>query len=62
MAQEQTYIYNVRFPSEMQEQMQQAAEEQRRSLNGLIVRAVEIYLQEHDRRRGRNNHGAQEAE
>ena len=63
MAQEQqTYIYNVRFPGEMQDQMQQAAEEQRRSLNGLIVRAVEIYLQEHDRRRGRNNLEAQEDE
>lgn len=54
MAQDiETYSTNVRFPGEMKEQMQQAAEEQRRSINGLIVRAVEIYLQEHDRRRGR---------
>lgn len=49
--QDSTYSTNVRFPGEMQEQMKQAAEEQRRSINGLIVRAVEIYLQEHDRRR-----------
>lgn len=63
MAQEtQTYVYNVRFPGEMQEQMQQAAEEQRRSLNGLIVRAVEIYLQEHDRRRGERTPRLQGAE
>lgn len=61
MAQDTTYSTNVRFPGEMKEPMQQAAEEQRRSVNGLIVRAVEIYLQEHDRRRMRN-HEAQEAE
>lgn len=47
----ETYSTNVRFPGELKEQMQQAAEEQRRSVNGLIVRAVEIYLQEHNRRR-----------
>lgn len=46
-----TYSTNVRFPGELKEQMQQAAEEQRRSVNGLIVRAVEVYLQEHNRRR-----------
>ena len=47
-----TYSTNVRFPGEMKEWMQRAAEEEFRSVNSLIVAAVSRYLQEHDRRRG----------
>jgi len=42
--QDNTYSTNVRFPGELKEQMQQRAEKERRSVNGLIVFAVELYL------------------
>ena len=45
----QTYSTNVRFPGEMKEDMQRVAEAEIRSVNGLIVLAVQRYLQEHDR-------------
>lgn len=48
MAQE-TYSTNVRFPGDMKEDMQRVAEAEIRSVNGLIVRAVQLYLEEHDR-------------
>lgn len=46
------YSTNVRFPGEMKERIQQAAEAEFRSVNGLIVAAVSNHLREHDRRRG----------
>jgi hypothetical protein len=65
MAQDtQTYVYNTRFPADMQEQMQQVAEAEIRSVNGLIVRAVQLYLEDHDRTAAynkRRNHEQQEA-
>jgi len=42
--QDNTYSPNVRFPGALKEQMQQRAEKERRSVNGLIVYAVELYL------------------
>lgn len=48
MAQE-IYSTNVRFPGEMKEDMQRVAEAEIRSVNGLIVRAVQQYLDEYDR-------------
>ena len=49
MATEKTYSTNVRFPGDMKEQMHQVAEAEIRSVNGLIVLAVQRYLEEHDR-------------
>ena len=47
MAQDtQTYVFNVRFPADMQEQMQDAAKADVRSVNSLIVTAVRRYLAE----------------
>ena len=46
---QETYSTNVRFPGEMKEDMQRVAEAEIRSVNGLIVRAVQLYLEDHDR-------------
>lgn len=48
MAQD-VYSTNVRFPGEMKENMQRVAEAEIRSVNGLIVLAVQRYLEDHDR-------------
>ncbi len=57
-----TYSTNVRFPGEMKERMQEAATEEFRSLNSLIVAAVNRYLTEHDRKQGRITPELQEVE
>ena len=46
---QETYSTNVRFPGEMKEDMQRVAEAEIRSVNGLIVRAVQLYLEDYDR-------------
>ena len=62
MAQDtQTYDYNVRFPADMEEKLKEAAAEEFRSVNGLIVAAVKRHLQWHDQIRGRTQPEAQEA-
>lgn len=61
--QDSTYSTNVRFPLEMKEDMQRVAEAEIRSVNGLIVRAVQLYLENHDRTAAynkRRNHDHQE--
>jgi hypothetical protein len=58
------YSTNVRFPGDMKEDMQRVAEVEIRSVNGLIVRAVQLYLEDHDRTAAynkRRNHDQQEA-
>ena len=44
-----TYSTNVRFPGEMKERMQETAAEEFRSLNSLIVAAVNQYLTDPNR-------------
>lgn len=57
-----TYSTNVRFPGEMKERMQEAATEEFRSINSLIVAAVNHYLTDPNRpQRGRSKE-VQEAE
>ena len=57
-----TYSTNVRFPGEMKERMQEVAAEEFRSLNSLIVAAVNRYMTEHDRKHGRATPETAEAE
>jgi len=49
----QTYSTNVRFPGDMKEWMQRVADAEFRSINSMIVAAVNRYLEEHDRRKGK---------
>ncbi len=44
-----TYNTNVRFPENMKERMQEVAAREFRSLNSLIVAAVDRYLTERER-------------